>query len=276
VASIGPCSDPPPIPRLLPLQGLQAGFEVGEWLHSASDLKKEWEDFKRKQAQQKEEAATAIKGLYQCRVDATEPLRRGLHVRSIVVTNSVDATVGEADNLHVQGQAAVRNQAGSGNLIFGYTRQLSQHDSLDAQLVLGLRSLATLTSSRQIGTHTRASATLTWGPQEGVGMQLSSTRQMPHNCQGTFAWVLGPRGAPGMSLAVAQRGTKTALQGKVEVGAVTALSARATVMVTETVNVRAIVSPSSLPPSLSLPLSPPHLFTVLLVDPSPQPPPPPS
>ena len=45
--------------------------------HSREELKREWEDFKKKQEQQKAESSTAIKGLYQCRIDATEPLRRG-------------------------------------------------------------------------------------------------------------------------------------------------------------------------------------------------------
>ena len=120
---------------------------------SREELKKEWEDFKRKQEQQRSESSTSIKGLYQCRVDATELIRRGRRceghggglgrgggisiiivpasslpspprpsclpfvtapgpvVRSIVVTNSVNAAVGEGgDNMHLQGQAAVRNQ----------------------------------------------------------------------------------------------------------------------------------------------------------------------
>ena len=44
---------------------------------SREELKREWEDFKKKREQQEAESSIAIKGLYQCRVDATEPLRRG-------------------------------------------------------------------------------------------------------------------------------------------------------------------------------------------------------
>ncbi|KAG1661174.1 hypothetical protein FOA52_002626 [Chlamydomonas sp. UWO 241] len=218
--------------------GLASGMEVGEWLHNASDLKREWEEFKAKQAREAEERTTAIKGLYQIRIDATDVWRRMPSVRSIVVTNSVDASMGESDAVRVQGQAAVRNQTGSGQVVCGYTRIISQHDSFDTSVVLGLRSLLTATSTRQVGTHTSASATVLWGPADGFGLQLSSTRAMPWGCSGTFGWVLGPTGAEGMSLTIARRGTKTAVQGKVEVGAATTLSVRGTLMVNDAVNIR--------------------------------------
>lgn len=150
--------------------------------------------------------------------------------------------VGGTDNVHIQGQAAVRNQTGSGNLIFGYTRPLTQRDTLDGSLVLGLRSLLTLTSTRQLDPFTSASATATWGLSEGLGFQISSTRQLPGSCTAAWAWVLGPRGASGMSLSVSHRRDKASLQGKVELGAVTALSARASLMLTSTITLRAIVS----------------------------------
>ncbi len=44
-----------------------AGFELGEKLRSTDELKKEWEDFKRKRETEKAESNTVIKGLYQCR-----------------------------------------------------------------------------------------------------------------------------------------------------------------------------------------------------------------
>ena len=87
------------------------------------ELKKEWEEFKRRREAENLTASTTIKvcnsaiqlryshlllptplmltalslsikqGLYQCRIDLTEPLRRGPVVRSIGVTNSVDTTL---------------------------------------------------------------------------------------------------------------------------------------------------------------------------------------
>lgn len=79
----------------------------------------------------------------------------------------------------------------AGNIVFGYRRVLSTHDSLDANAVLGLRSVLSLTSTRQVTPYTSASASLTWTPQEGAGLQLSTNRQMPHNMQAS-----GGGGAP--------------------------------------------------------------------------------
>eukprot|EP00955_Chlamydomonas_euryale_P055596 356157-Chlamydomonas_euryale.AAC.4 len=87
-------------------EGLAAGMEIGDWLHNVNDLKKEWEEFKQRKEKEREESATTIKALYQCRIDATDLLHRGLRLRSTVVTSSVDAALGDADNVHVQVRTA--------------------------------------------------------------------------------------------------------------------------------------------------------------------------
>ncbi len=56
-------------------QGLAAGFEVGDRLHSKEELRKEWEEFKRRRDQEQEESSRSIRGLYPCRLDATDVSR---------------------------------------------------------------------------------------------------------------------------------------------------------------------------------------------------------
>ena len=64
---------------------------------------------------------------------------------------------------HSQGQAAVRNQSGSANVMFGYSRPLGPHDTLEGMAVLDvMRPLVTMSATRQIGTHTAATATVCW------------------------------------------------------------------------------------------------------------------
>ena len=46
-------------------QGLTSGFEVGPKLQSPDELRKEWEEFKRKRQQEQEESSVIPKGLYQ-------------------------------------------------------------------------------------------------------------------------------------------------------------------------------------------------------------------
>ncbi|GAX82917.1 hypothetical protein CEUSTIGMA_g10343.t1 [Chlamydomonas eustigma] len=222
-------------------QGLNAGFELGERLKSREELKKEWEDFKKKQELDKTENSTVIKGQYQCKIDVTDLKRKGLLVRSISVTNSADAAVGkDGDVMLVQGQASVRNQVGTGGIIFGYTRQLSSTDTLGGLVILGMSPVGTLTSTRQLDVHTTASTVLSWSPSDGLGMEVRTTRQLPYGCSGAHSWVLGPQAAAGMSLQINCRGTTTALHGKLDIGAVTSISARVTMMVNNNLSIKAM------------------------------------
>ena len=72
--------------------------------------------------------------------------------------------------------------------------------------------------------------------------QASSSRQLSPSSTGTLTWVVGPASSSGLSLNLQRRSTKHVLSGKVEVGVVSALSARVTYAVSETVSVRAQVS----------------------------------
>ncbi|KXZ42222.1 hypothetical protein GPECTOR_179g245 [Gonium pectorale] len=172
--------------------GLAAGFELGTKLESVEELKKKWEEFKKKQEADRNEQLSNHRGLYQCRLDASDlaaslaggPGARPL-LRAAVVQNSVDTPVGDGgDVFYLQGQAVMRNNAGAGNLIFGYRRVLSPHDTLDGNVLLGLRCALSATSTRQVTPYTSASLTASYTAGVGMGMQVGSTRQLPYNMQG--------------------------------------------------------------------------------------------
>lgn len=65
-----------------------------------------------------------------------------------------------------------QGHAGSGSVVAGYKRTLSPLDSLEVNAVLGLRSLLTVTSNRQLGTYTTGSLSATYSYGQGVGMQV--------------------------------------------------------------------------------------------------------
>ena len=93
-------------------------------------------------------------------------------IRMVVVQNSLDMTVFESDAALLQGQAALKGHAGSGSVVAGYKRTLSPLDSLEVNAVLGLRSLLTVTSNRQLGTYTTGSLSATYSYGQGIGMQV--------------------------------------------------------------------------------------------------------
>jgi DnaJ family protein C protein 11 len=216
-------------------QGLQAGLEVGPKLGGAEDLRKRWEEFKQQQQAQREQASLSHRGYYLCKIDGSKVVRgdfsRTPPLRIVVVQNSVDIPITDEDTLFLQGQAALKDQAGSGSIIAGYRRVISPRDFLEAQVVLGLRALLSVTSTRQLGQYTSASLTTSYGLDQGLSLQVSSTRQLAARTQGVFAWVVGPAPAAGMQLSVVHRGSKYILTGKLEVGAITAVSGRVSLLV---------------------------------------------
>ena len=72
----------------------------------------------------------------------------------------------------------------------------------------GLKTFASLQSTRQMSEHTSAGLGLTWQPRVGVGLQLSSSRQLSDTTSADFTWVAGPRAAQGAGLSISRRGER--------------------------------------------------------------------
>lgn len=83
----------------------------------------------------------------------------------------------------------------------------------------GLKTFASLQSTRQLSEHTSAGLGLTWQPKVGVGLQLSSTRQLSDTTSADFNWVVGPRAAQGAGLSISRRGEKLITSARLDVRA---------------------------------------------------------
>ena len=77
-----------------------------------------------------------------------------------------------------------------------------------AGVCAGLKTFASLQSTRQLSEHTSAGLGLTWQPRVGAGLQLSSTRQLSDTTSADFTWVVGPRAAQGAGLSISRRGER--------------------------------------------------------------------
>ena len=53
----------------------------------------------------------------------------------------------------------------------------------------------------------------------GIGLQLSSTRQLSDTTSADFTWVLGPRAAQGAGLSISRRGEKLITSARLDVSA---------------------------------------------------------
>ena len=206
------------------MEGLRSGLEVSA-NSGAGDFRREWEEFKQKRKQQQLDQSINYTGACVLNMNA-EHLAGGVPPRMTAcsMVSSVDAPLTHKDVVTLGGQMIHKGRAGGGAFVCGYQREFSPRSSLHVQASTGLRSLLSLTSTRQISEHSTASLTGTWSAAEGTGMELSVSRQITESVSGDFGWVLGPGGAEGMSLSLRREGEKSRVSGTVHVGSVTGLT----------------------------------------------------
>lgn len=223
-------------------EGLSAGLSVGTKLKSTDELRKEWDAFKAQQQRAREEAMAHHRGIYICRVDgrgwAHGDWPKFPQIRMVVVQNSLDMTVFDSDAALLQGQAALKGNAGSGSVVAGYKRTISPQDALEVNAVLGLRSLLTVTSTRQLGTYTSGSLSATYSYGQGLGMQATTSRQLTANTSASLTWVIGPSPGTAMVFSMSHKGTAYVITGRLDLGYVTSLSSRFVYQLSENLSMK--------------------------------------
>ncbi|RMZ52146.1 hypothetical protein APUTEX25_001536 [Auxenochlorella protothecoides] len=223
-------------------EGLAAGLELGERVKNKDDLRKEWEQFRERQETARIDSQVNYRGAYIFRADASALVKPYSKVASripelttVYMTSGVDIPVdtrdwgvlaADQDIVHLGGLVNVRKNVGGGSFLAGYKRVYSDYTTLDVNAAVGLKSLFSVSSGVQLSPHAQANLTATWQPDEGVGLQLVTTRQLSKTLQGEYSWVIGPETAAGMSLGITRRMEKLLLTGRVEVGAVTGFVGR--------------------------------------------------
>lgn len=89
----------------------------------------------------------------------------------------------------------------------------------DVGVCAGLKTFASVQSTRQLSQHTSAGLGVTWQPRVGLGLQLVSSRELSDTTSADFNWVVGPAGAAGAGISVSRRGEKFTTSGRIEVRA---------------------------------------------------------
>uniref|UniRef100_A0A7S0UUC3 J domain-containing protein n=1 Tax=Polytomella parva TaxID=51329 RepID=A0A7S0UUC3_9CHLO len=238
-------------------EGLEAGMEVGEKLNGVEELKKQWEEFKKKQEQQRNDAMTTHRGVFVCRLSASD-IPRALKgeaplFTSLAVHQGIDTQMSDADAALFQGQAVVRRGgAAGGNVVFGYRRTLSPADSMTASMSVGMGTVINVTNTRQLSPYTSVSVIGTWNPQEGPGIGISTTRQLPGAWQSTFGWTLGPPSASGVEFSISKRTPKSLVQAKLTLGSATLVSCRGAYSISDAVSVRGSIKLTVTGPELEV------------------------
>ncbi|CAK0784705.1 hypothetical protein CVIRNUC_007909 [Coccomyxa viridis] len=226
-------------------EGLAAGLQVVPSGKNTEALKQEWEGFR---AQQRLQSEIAHRGFYSFKVSAADFLdpydarvRSKPELYEVAMNSQLSSQLSDSTIVTVGGQMAVQGNVGGGSFVCGLKRVLSEYHSLDFQGAVGLKTFASLQSTRQLSEHTSAGLGLTWQPRVGAGLQLSSTRQLSDTTSADFTWMVGPRAAQGAGLSISRRGERLTTSAGLNVGAATALSARAVWRFSDKSSVRAVV-----------------------------------
>lgn len=208
------------------MEGLKSGLEVGSTVNSREDLREQWENFRAKEKRKLTEQNVNYSGACVLALNG-EDLGHGQLPRMTTANmlSTVEAPLTNKDIVTVGGQIVTKARVGGGGcFVFGYHRDFSPHSSLDINAWAGLRQVLQGTVTRQLSTHSSASLTASWTPRHGLGMEVSTSRQLTERISGDLSWVLGPAGSDGMSLTLRRQGEKSDVNGTVYVGAQTGIT----------------------------------------------------
>lgn len=230
------------------MQGLMSGMELSNVSGmSAAEMRKEWEKKWEAQRRQDIEASVNFRGQYVYKIDASAlvaPYARSVartpDLTSLSMTTGVDVPIegskdwgtvlgSDQDVLHLGGFVYSRGGAGGGSFLAGYRRLYAGRytTTVDVQAAVGLRSLLSVSTTVQLTPYDTGTLALNWQPRRGLGLQVSSTRQLGDATTGEFSWVAYPPEESGMILNLVHRPSEeTQITGRLEVGANTALVLR--------------------------------------------------
>lgn len=227
-------------------KGLAAGMELSTDTmagKSREEIRKDWDYFQKQRAKDILESKINHRGTYIFKSDATaliSPYRRDLprtpELLSTYMSSQVHIPIDPTNWGPLSAQQDIaylggyvhhqRNSSGGGGVLAGYRRTFPNYSSLEVQTQLGLRQLISLTTSMPLSQYSSASLSGSWNTQSGLGVQFTTTRQLSEKWSGEYSWVVGPREASGMGLALSRKSDTMEVVFRVEVGASTGVSAR--------------------------------------------------
>lgn len=241
--------------------GLQAGLDVAVQARTADELRREWAAFQTKQHAQRIASEAAPESRVVVRIAAAHTLadlRAGmLSPRPPIVSNATmsssvqyrpDSSLIPGEFVFAAGGHAAmttRRLKDGGLTMLGASKfpfearwAPTPADVLQLNAVYGLEAAAVeLSSVRQLSQRDLGQVTLSASP-DGVGLRCVLRRQLFEAVSGSFSWTLGPQ--TGMELSLIRSHEKLSVTGRVEVGAVTSLSAVAALRPTDATMLRCV------------------------------------
>ncbi|CAG9460036.1 unnamed protein product [Pedinophyceae sp. YPF-701] len=232
--------------------GLKSGLEITTRDDTLDDIKREWERFRIEREEARLRRQVTSKSAFSLHVDATRTVRgapvgggtrRELpSIRALTMSSSASAPAGASGAITAGGSGAFRSDgAGRGNFSAGLKQQLTAHDSIELGATLGMRTMVTAASTRQLSPHDTATVLVTWEPPAesgggllaamgvedepgwgSMGMAITSQRQLGGGYSGEARAVLGP--VPALSVALGRGDEVQAWQARMDLGTMIGVS----------------------------------------------------
>ncbi|KAL3162704.1 hypothetical protein ABBQ38_008745 [Trebouxia sp. C0009 RCD-2024] len=214
-------------------EGLTSGLEVSSTVNSVNALRKKWEKFKAQEAAQMAAPSVTYRGAYQFRFNAenlirpyVEGLSRVPDLTLVSLSQELHAKLTRNTTAMIGGRVTVQSRLGQADMTLGLRHASSPRHTVEATANIGLQSLLTVQSSYQLSKYSGAALALTYQPAMGLGMQVTTTRQVSARSRGELTWVLGPLPARAMVLALTTTFKRAQTAIGLEVGFSTGLTAR--------------------------------------------------
>lgn len=178
------------------MEGLNSGMELGPKLKTRDEVMKEFERLKQRRHEQKfsdriHHTGSLVVDL--SLVDVLKSFDTGLILRGMASTTEVQAHISKKHSLVLGGNVVFRRGMGGGALSAVFRHHTSPESNVEFLAMVGLRSLLSLQTSRQLSSHTTGTVGISLSLVDGhINLSNSWTRQLSEHTTGNIQLVVGP------------------------------------------------------------------------------------
>lgn len=202
------------------MEGLNSGMELGPKLRTVDDILKSFE--KLQQLRREKQLSDRVHHSGSLLVDLSlaemfESLRNGPVLRGMTSNTEVQALISKKNSLVLGGNIAFRERMGGGTLSAIFRHQISSEADAEVLAMVGLRSVLSVQTSRQLSSHATGAVGLSMSLVDGsINLTNTWTRQLSELTRGTIQLVIGPDTA--VAVGWEGQGQKNSGSGELKIG----------------------------------------------------------
>ncbi|XP_024367053.1 chaperone protein dnaJ 13 [Physcomitrium patens] len=204
------------------MEGLTSGLELGPKLKTREEVRAEFERLQQRQEERKLAAHVHHRGSMAMNLSLVQFLKTydAPRITGMAMTTQVQAQLSKRDTLVLGGNMALRKGLGGGSVTMVLSRQLSPISSVEVLAMIGLRSVLSVHTSRQLSAHSTGTLGLSFSFRDG-SLTLSNTwsRQLSEDTTGNIQLVIGAD--TGVSIGWQKHGKKNSGSADVKIGPTT-------------------------------------------------------